>query len=75
MANKPYYGEKHTFKEQQKLDKDRATTRRYCKNCGHSTSLMKPDWIPCSHCGSRIYKNDLIEFRYKAKEEIKKLGV
>ncbi len=63
------------FKEILKLDADRSKFKRYCK-CGHSIVFpqnSKVDKKVCNHCGSFVFKNDLIEFEYRLKEKQKKM--
>ncbi len=57
------------------LENDRAKYKRYCKKCGHSIVFPKSSKVDktiCSHCGNYIFKNDLIEFKYKLKQNTKK---
>lgn len=47
------------------------TCVRHC-NCGHSVDYVKrPDYILCTWCGRRIYKNDKLEFMYEIRRRLK----
>lgn len=63
------------FKEMQILESDRSNSKRYCR-CGHSIvfpKTSKKDKIICRHCGSYVFKNDLLEFKYRLEERAKKM--
>lgn len=59
-----------------KINKKRSEVMRemsvYCKNCGHTVLVANKDRVLCTHCGYWVYKNDMIEFRYKLREQINK---
>ena len=67
--------ETKNFKEFRKLELELSETKRYCK-CGHSLffpQTSKTDKTICSHCGRYIFKNDLIEFKYRFEEKKSKM--
>ena len=43
-----------------------------CKRCNRSVVLGMKDRKICPNCGYYVYKNDMLEFRYKMKEKLLK---
>lgn len=44
---------------------------RQCKNCKHKiTYRARMPFVLCDWCGSKIYKNDKIEFKEKLMKEM-----
>lgn len=57
-----------TIKELEKLQRERTKMRIICK-CGHSCYVPHSrDYLLCSHCHNRVYRNKMIEFKYKMKQ-------
>lgn len=44
-----------------------------CKHCGHTINLFNADRTICSWCGSFVYKNPKLEFRYKMKIKLREV--
>ena len=56
-------------KEIEVLYHDKEKIRRYCKNCGHTVTVVEDKNI-CSHCKHFVFKDDLTEFKYRLKENL-----
>lgn len=61
-----------SIKEDVKYAEEMAKLRKYC-SCGHSLTI--PNFIDrkmCTHCGSWVYKDKSIEFKYKLDKALKR---
>lgn len=55
------------YKELQRLESEMAKFKVTCK-CGTKTIMIDKERDTCRGCGHWIYKNKLIEFKYKMEE-------
>lgn len=42
----------------------------YCEKCGHTQRLWGEEKHICKNCGTMVFKNDEVKFKYRLKEKI-----
>ena len=42
----------------------------YCENCGHTQRLWGEEKYICKHCGTMVFRNEKIRFKYRWREKI-----
>jgi hypothetical protein len=42
----------------------------YCEHCGHTQRLWGEDKYICKHCGTMVFRNEKIRFKYRLNEKL-----
>ena len=42
----------------------------YCENCGHTQRLWGEEKYICRYCGTMVFRNDKVKFKYRLKEKM-----
>ena len=65
-----------SYKDIEKLARERTRCKIICKHCGCRSNLMpnRQDRVLCNWCNRFVYRTPELEFSYKLKEQLNKIN-